>query len=324
MKKERFFYAFVLILVIGICSQIGRYSTIESLKINQNYVFLPENILGLIDHAPILIDSNDDFETLGFTGNGTSLDPYIIANLYINSSGSTNGIEIHNTNVHFEIINCTILTDYVGIRLSATAASTATINNNTCISKLGDGGGIGLSSTYGVTVISNECANFMQGIHLNHAHNNLIYSNTILVSNYQGINIRYSNYNEITYNDIENSQQHGLVFVGDAHTNVIHHNRFINNSKVETYTIDGERSGAIMSQGYDEGQGNTWYDEESKTGNRWSDYNGSGDYAIDGRAGSVDIYPLKLSYNESVSISILVVVFSLISVYSFLRRKRKK
>jgi len=310
-------------LVVGFCSQIGNHFACDSLIIEKDIIILPENVLGLIDHPPILIVSNNDFETLNFTGNGTYLDPYIIANLYINSSGATNGIEIHNTNVHFIIINCTILTDYIGVLLSATAASTATIMNNTIISKSGDGGGVGLSGTYGVTVSDNECANFMQGIHLNHAHNCIIFGNNILANNYQGINIRYSNYNEITYNDIENSQQHGLALVGTSHTNIIHHNRFVNNSKVDIYTIDGERTGTISSQGFDEGSSNIWYDETSKTGNRWSDYSGNGDYAIDGPTGSVDIYPLQISYNESASLSILIIVFSLIGLSSFIKKIRK-
>ncbi|NPD90734.1 MAG: hypothetical protein HGN29_18645, partial [Asgard group archaeon] len=247
MKKERFLTITILILIIGLILPLGQTTNISSSENKKNQSSLRNLILDLVDHAPILIVTNNDFETLNFTGEGTELEPYLITNLFINSSGATNGIEIHNTNVHFEIKNCTILTDYIGILLSSTAAGTAKIINNTCISKLGDGGGIGVTGTYGCTITDNECAYFMQGIHLNHAHNNIIENNVIIASNYQGINIRYSDYNEISYNRIENSQQHGLAFVGSSHTNEIHHNTFINNSKAEYYTIDGERTGTIMS-----------------------------------------------------------------------------
>lgn len=323
MKKERLISGIMLFFLIGLI--FNQWNSTNGFDCNDNIQLnLENNILGLTDHPPILIDSNDDYETLNFTGEGTELEPYLITNLFINSSGATNGIEIHNTNVHFVIINCTIMTDYIGILLSATAAYTATIINNTCISKLGDGAGIGISGTYGVTITSNECAYFMQGIHLNHAHSNIITNNIILASNYQGINIRYSDNNEITYNRIENSQQHGLAFVGSSHTNEIHHNTFINNSKVEEYTIDGERTGTIGSQGYDEGSSNTWYDEEGKYGNRWSDLQGRETYPIDGPANAEDIYPLELTYNESASVSLVIFLLSFVSISYLLIVLRKR
>ena len=103
-----------------------------------------------------------------------------------------------------------------------------------------------------------------------------------------------------------------MVFVGSSSWNVAHHNTFINNSKVNQYTIDGERTGTITSQGYDEGNYNTWYDEEGEYGNIWSDYTGGSSYSIDGRANAEDIYPQKLSNNGSekanLSISFVVIL----------------
>ncbi len=325
MKKERLITGVILIFLIGIVFQHEKYTSSIDYYVNTQ-LDLEDNILGLVDHPPIVIDDNADFETLNFTGEGTELDPYLITNLYINASGvEARGILVHTTSVHFEIKNCTILTDFVGIDIADTAANTVKINNNTIISKSGDGAGMTLTVTYGVIIMNNECANFMQGIHLNHAHNNLIFSNMILASNYQGINIRNSNYNDLTYNNVENSQQHGLALVGSAHTNIIHHNIFINNSKAETYTIDGERTGAIGSQGYDEGSSNTWYDEGGKYGNQWSDYSGRGDYIIDGSAEAVDIYPLKITYNESASIPMatLLLSFTCISCLLIVLTKRR-
>ncbi len=326
MKKEKFISViFVLIISFGINIHLCNSDNNSIQEYRVVKLNISKTILGLEEHNPILIDSNDDFETLNFTGEGTELEPYIIANLYINASGTTNGIEIHNTGVHFEIRNCTIETDYIGILLSAVAASTSKIIDNFCVSKSGDGGGIGLSGTYGCNITDNECAYFMQGIHLNNAHNNIITNNIIPVSNYQGINIRYSNYNEITYNRIQYSQQHGLAFVGTAHDNIIHHNTFINNSLVDEYLIDGERSGAIGSQGYNEGSNNIWYDEDGKYGNSWSDYNGRGSYSIDGPADAKDSYPLELTYTEGSPISIVTILTSIvaISIYYLIHREKK-
>jgi hypothetical protein len=48
----------------------------------------------------------------------------------------------------------------------------------------------------------------------------------------------------------------------------------------------------LTSQGFDEGNNNTWYDASTEEGNLWNDYTGSGTYAIDGPANSIDPYPI--------------------------------
>ena len=281
----------------------------------------------LINHTPIYIDSNSDFTTYNFTGSGIITDPYIIANLNITVTGSSSsGIFITSTSAYFEIWNCTIFTEFIGIRIDSVNTGAPKIINNICISTNGDGGGIGLGMSSYCTIQENEMANFMQGVHLNSAHHNTITGNRIPWSNYQGINIRNSNYNEITYNQINNAEQHGVAMVGSASQNVIHHNYFVNNSKVETYLIDGERSGTINSQGYDEGYSNTWYDATSEYGNHWSDYDGSGSYSIDGPSASVDIYPLYLTYpNESpISNIIIILAITSLSAIQFIINRKKK
>ncbi|GAH73330.1 unnamed protein product, partial [marine sediment metagenome] len=98
------------------------------------------------------------------------------------------------------------------------------------------------------------------------------------------------------------------------HDNIIHHNSFINNSLAEEYTIDGERTGTIGSQGYDEGYNNFWYNEEGKYGNHWSDLEGRKTYPIDGPAEAEDIYPLELTYNESAFIPFVTFLLSFTSI----------
>jgi len=279
----------------------------------------------LTDHPPIYINSNDDFETYNFTGDGTIARPYIIANLNISATGATNGIFISGTTVYFEIWNCTILTEYIGIRIDAVNTGAPKIINNVCISTSGDGGGIGVGMSSYVTIQQNEMANFIQGVHLNSAQHCTITGNRIPWCNYQGINIRNSHYNDITYNQINNAEEHGVAMVGSSSQNTIHHNYFVNNSKAETYNIDGERTGPINSQGYDEGYSNTWYDETNEYGNHWSDYDGSGSYAIDGPSNSVDLYPLYITYPDITAIPIIPIIAAMIStVLIKIRKKRTK
>ncbi|MBD3157534.1 MAG: hypothetical protein GF309_01985 [Candidatus Lokiarchaeota archaeon] len=57
-----------------------------------------------IEHDPIVITSNADFETQGWPGNGSPSNPYMIENLEIPATETC--INISNTDVHFEIRNC--------------------------------------------------------------------------------------------------------------------------------------------------------------------------------------------------------------------------
>jgi parallel beta-helix repeat protein len=55
-------------------------------------------------HDPIVITSNADFESQGWSGNGSKEDPYIIQGLKITSDEQC--IAIENTYVYFEVKNC--------------------------------------------------------------------------------------------------------------------------------------------------------------------------------------------------------------------------
>ncbi len=57
--------------------------------------------------GPILIASDDDFETQGWPGDGTVSQPYMISSLIINTS--ENAIAVFNTDVHFIVEDCILL-----------------------------------------------------------------------------------------------------------------------------------------------------------------------------------------------------------------------
>ncbi|MFW9922218.1 MAG: NosD domain-containing protein [Candidatus Thorarchaeota archaeon] len=283
---------------------------------NESYL-----IINLTPHSPFNISSNSALATYSISGNGSVSNPYIIGNYLIDSPNF--GIMITGTTLHFEIRDNHITAGYVAIFLDNVAANTAKIENNTCISDTGDGGGIGLNHVQGCIINNNTCENFMQGIHLNYGSLCHITNNTIINSNYQGINIRYSNSNTISHNLIQNSTEHGLTIVGSSSLNIIYQNIFNNNSQVETYTIDGERTGTIASQGYDEGSLNKWYDEVNEIGNCWSDYK-KGSYKIDGPSNAFDLYPQKCSTNNSsLIINSFILSFVIIAFSIKLLQKRK-
>ncbi|MCE7749110.1 MAG: hypothetical protein GPJ51_11975 [Candidatus Heimdallarchaeota archaeon] len=118
----------------------------------------------------------------------------------------------------------------------------------------------------------------------------------------------------IINNYIHLNSEFGLFFDIQSSNNVIHHNEFYNNN------LDG------YSQACDNGENNTWFDLTQKEGNIWMDYEGEGDYYIDGTAGSVDIYPLfskpTNTNNVSTSTEIIFSAITIIAIY-FLGSKRK-
>ncbi|TFH09705.1 MAG: hypothetical protein E4H14_03930 [Candidatus Thorarchaeota archaeon] len=299
---------FTTILLIAIICLGGLQTAVEMDPSSPATVFLIPCSEYYTTHEPISIDSDQDFVDNGFSGNGSLNSPYIIEGLNITSSifmGSA--ISVRDTYAHFVIRDCYILSAYIGILVVDAASGTGSIENNTCLSSSGDGGGISVGMD-NCTISRNRCMNWGQGIHLNDASRCLISSNNISDSTYQGINIRYSDNNTISGNRILNSSQHGLLFVGTSSFNVAYNNTFIENGNVAMYNIDGERTGNLISQGYDEGSNNVWHDIETETGNLWSDYSGNGSYAIDGPANNVDLYPIKYQPFQDNSDTIITII----------------
>ncbi|GAH80006.1 unnamed protein product, partial [marine sediment metagenome] len=150
--------------------------------------------------------------------------------------------------------------------------------NNTCIE---NANGIYIIESFHLQVANNTCENNDYGIYLvQGSWYDTLANNTIVNSNYDGIYAMRSREGLIIHNRIENSKGYGVYLEGRTNDSVIAYNSFINNN------LDG------ISQGYDDGFGNTWYDKEAKRGNYWSDWANNGSYTIDGRAEAEDRYPL--------------------------------
>jgi len=119
----------------------------------------------------------------------------------------------------------------------------------------------------------------------------------------------------IINNYIHQNSEYGLLFDTQSSNNVIYHNEFYNNN------LDG------YSQACDDGENNTWFDPTLKEGNMWMDYEGKGDYYIDGTAQSVDIYPLgsEPTKTNKISFSTVIIFFSIsiLASYSLVSRRKK-
>ncbi|MHA1686441.1 MAG: NosD domain-containing protein [Candidatus Heimdallarchaeaceae archaeon] len=147
-----------------------------------------------------------------------------------------------------------------------------------------------------IIIEQNECVNNTYGIALLHCNGTIIVRNNFVWNCYKaGIELYNLNNSAITYNTLFRNI-YGVYIAYDiyyntiegyveriCYNNTVHHNNFIENN------LNGS------SQAYDAGINNTWYDPQTLEGNYWSDWNGTGVYAIDGPANSFDPYPLPSS-----------------------------
>ncbi|MEM4308931.1 MAG: NosD domain-containing protein, partial [Thermoplasmata archaeon] len=170
-------------------------------------------------------------------------------------------------------------------------------NNNNITSNNASGNtnyDIYLYSSSNNTIANNKATdNSKYGIHLASSSNyNNISNNTVSNNTNYGIYLSASNSNSITYNWICNNTNYGVYITSGSIDNTIHHNNFIGNNGA-TKGISGN------CQAYDNCGGNNWYNNSSKEGNYWSNWNNLGwgtpsAYPIDGGAGASDWYPLHI------------------------------
>ncbi|MFX1503824.1 MAG: nitrous oxide reductase family maturation protein NosD [Promethearchaeota archaeon] len=167
--------------------------------------------------STILIDDSNSSRDWAYTeanydwcsGSGTIGDPYVIENVTIDGQYSRSCIEIRNSNVHFEIRNCTlyhggyylsIFDPDAGIRLDH--VTNGVLVNNNCSYNIYDG--IHLFYSSGITVSENTLNNNFKGIDLVDSDNNDISGNIIKNSIEYGIYIEWSDSNTIYNNNMTN------------------------------------------------------------------------------------------------------------------------
>ncbi|MHA1185737.1 MAG: right-handed parallel beta-helix repeat-containing protein [Candidatus Heimdallarchaeota archaeon] len=163
---------------------------------------------------------------------------------------------------------------YAGIRLFSSAYFE--IKNNTFTNNIyglhlnGDDLNISLNAIHN---------NTDYGIYLYYAENCFVFENS-LIDNGLGISLYRSTFNVIFHNNISSSNSYGIYMTTTANDNEVYLNNFINNSLLLTTNI----------QAIDDGTNNIFYDSVNSIGNYWSDWS-SGEYLIDGSAGTTDMYP---------------------------------
>ncbi|MHA2224431.1 MAG: right-handed parallel beta-helix repeat-containing protein [Candidatus Hodarchaeales archaeon] len=161
-----------------------------------------------LDHTPIFINGNTDFITQAaagnWTGNGTTLAPFLIQNINITGPTGSNLIEIKNTSLDFQIINCYLDGGTIGIFL--TKVINAKIGNNTIV------------------------YNSWVGLRLQDSRNNTICDNTFSSNKDDGILLWNSVNNSMFNNVFYNNGESGINFFSSSGDNTIKDNVLSNNS----------------------------------------------------------------------------------------------
>lgn len=203
----------------------------------------------LIDSPPVLIDSADDFETLGFPGDGSPENPYLIRNLRIDLNetypegppygGIMIGIYIHDVDDHFKIENCQIqgrffgtgsdaYEDSHGVGIWLESVPNAMVYN--CSIKNTDYG-IFLGNADGALIHHNEYyafplwegGNLGVGIDIQSTSDHVIATENIIRSCSRGISVYNSEYVFISNNRVLNSSS-GICVDTDSNHTVVSNN----------------------------------------------------------------------------------------------------
>jgi parallel beta-helix repeat protein len=190
------------------------------------------NIQTKTPHGPILITSNDQFKTLGFTGTGSFDDPYKVKDLSITAS-SGDLINIRGTTVYFRISNNYLnglTTASSGISLSN--VQHGTIENNLIINNTEDG----LKATdISETIFHNNSiySNGRIGMFLYRATNCTLTSNTVHDNLVNGVHLKDAYNATISNNNIYNHQygeySHSSILLDNTSSTLITNNSLFNN-----------------------------------------------------------------------------------------------
>jgi len=173
-------------------------------------------------------------------------------------------------------------TDDFNVLIEVYYDSHASITHNICDNSLR-----GILCYATESVISDNILRYgsQHGLWLINVDNSLI-SNNLIEFNKDGGCVAENTDNSIFIgNYIANNSNYGLLLNKYSSNNSVYHNSFIGNNPGGT------------SQAKDNGEvgSNKWYNQDLKEGNYWSDWQKSKPYPLDGKAESVDKYPLNVS-----------------------------
>lgn len=170
----------IVLLLVGIMVQNSALEFIPQEEKIQTFSSLAFTGVG-----PIYIDDNSDFSSLGFAGDGSAGNPYIIEDFNITDASATL-IHIQDTTAHF-IIRQNLLNGQ---------------NNDS-------NRGIFLSKVFNGIIWNNTIQHAQVGIYLSESDNNTVTDNRVTNSSRHGIRLLSSSQNVVVNNTAYNNSQVG-------------------------------------------------------------------------------------------------------------------
>ena len=178
----------------------------------------------LVDHDPIIIDSDSDLDTLGFPGDGSIDKPYLIKNFRI-IIDDYYSISISSTSKYITIRSCYTESINSGIRIDDTVSSnTILIEDNECRNSM-----YGIKIRTPSSIIQNTCINNTYGISIKNSPNSKVHNNECKDNEVMGITISDSANSEIKGNVCSNNQREDGIHIDDSPNTRVESNTCMNN-----------------------------------------------------------------------------------------------
>ena len=221
MKSHKIEHLFFLLVLISTFIGTSKYLQVDATynsSVNEDLIesYVISNAIGIYQ--------NSHFVDLGFPGNGSESNPYIIENLKIVSDANT-GIYVGSTTKYFIIRDCYIDTYAYGIRIESVAEGTATLYNNT-IKNMKGAIGIFVEEASNITITENTCENVYHGLDVEDCESSTISNNEFRFNNIP-MSISYCPNSFIFNNSVEFGSASG-IHVGVSNNTVIANNTILN------------------------------------------------------------------------------------------------
>ncbi|MHA1911589.1 MAG: NosD domain-containing protein, partial [Candidatus Kariarchaeaceae archaeon] len=201
-----------------------------------------------------------------FLQNDVAIDAWAVSSTFTNNQFIENSVAIELLYSHYSLI-----------------ANNAFINNNH---------GVMVENSNNVTIENNEFAHNKLGVST-YSTRYMHVSNNFFFDNDEGVVFEQLDYSLISNNSFNSSRGISISLKTQVNHISIESNKIIcsegyavcisqyssDNSIFDNIFIDNNYG---SSQACDNGTSNLWYNEETLTGNYWSDYSGTGGYLIDG------------------------------------------
>lgn len=260
-----------ILMLVNLNPSFSSIPSIEKQATQENYEY----------HVRIVIVDESDFAAYGFSGQGTSQNPYAIEGLNITGAGSC--IWIEEVEVYFVIRNCFLRPGINSPAISMQDCRNGKVTNCWIQDAWR---GIALSWSSNMVISDNVIVSGIIGIESSIGFNHS-YSGNIIVENSFGCDINDHN-STIVDNRIYANTRNGLTLTGGSYNNTISGN------------ILGWNKGEMILTGgadaIDDGTTNQWSD------NSYSQYMGIGNYTISGDASAIDENPTRLADDTAPSL----------------------